>query len=268
MSQDLSPVSRTAIGVARIRAGESARDDRLFDDPYAARFVAAAPPFDAGEPTPERRALGARLAVHVVLRTRYYDDYLLAAVADSVRQVVLLAAGLDARALRLDWPDAVDVFEVDLPPVLAFKERALGDATASCRRVVVPADLTGDWVAALAAAGFDPTRPTAWLVEGLLIYLAAEQVAALLTAITDVSAVGSRLACERGGRMPTVAGVQTGDNVTELWQGGLDRPVDEWLAAHGWTVDVRPLTDVARDYGRPTSSESDSAFVSAERIAG
>ena len=268
MSQDLSPVSRTAIGVAGIRAVESARDDRLFDEPYAALFVAAAPPFDAGPLTPERRALGARLAVHVVVRTRYYDDYLLAAAAGGVRQVVLLAAGLDARAFRLDWPAATEVFEVDLPPVLAFKAKALGEAAPRCRRAVVPADLTGDWIAALGAAGFDPTRPTAWLVEGLLVYLAADQVAALLAAVTDVSAAGSRLACERGGRMPAVAEAQTGGSVTRLWQGGLDRPVDEWLAAHGWTADVHPLSEVAQEYGRPTSGESDSAFVTAVRVAG
>src|SRR3954447_21152784 len=101
----LTGVSKTALGVARIRAGESRRPDRLFDDPYAAAFVAAMPDAyaDMASRSDEQRAIGAALAVHVAIRTRLYDDYLLDAVDRGCRQVVLLAAGLDTRAFRLAW---------------------------------------------------------------------------------------------------------------------------------------------------------------------
>src|SRR4051812_30613145 len=104
--------------MARVRAGESARPDRLFDDPYAAMFATAF----AGA-LPERPStgdtagsrFGVRMVVHATIRTRFYDDYLLDACTTGIRQVVLLAAGLDARAYRLEWPGGVRLFEVDLP---------------------------------------------------------------------------------------------------------------------------------------------------------
>ncbi len=169
-------VGRTAIGVAHVRAEESRRPDRLFHDPYAEAFVAAAPntlPTEH-EASHDLAAWGAEWAVHATIRTRFFDDYLLAAGAAGCRQVVLLAAGLDTRALRLDWPEGTRVFELDLPDMLTFKERVLADhpsrpAPAPCERTTVAVDLRADWPAALTGAGFDPSQPTAWLAEGLLI---------------------------------------------------------------------------------------------------
>jgi hypothetical protein len=129
----LRGVEKTALGVAMVRARESRREDRLFDDPYAQAFVDAAPGAFPEEPaTSEERAalgpmasLGAVFYFHGVIRTRFFDDYLTAAVAAGCSQVVLLAAGLDTRAFRLAWPENTRVFEVDLPDVLAFKETVL-----------------------------------------------------------------------------------------------------------------------------------------------
>ncbi|HEY2427576.1 MAG TPA: SAM-dependent methyltransferase, partial [Acidimicrobiales bacterium] len=106
-------VGRTAIGVAALRAAESERSDRLFADPYAARFVAAAE-WVPGATSPA-------LAVWVAIRTRFLDELVLDATSGKCRQVVLLGAGLDTRAFRLDWPAGVRVFEVDVPDVLDFK---------------------------------------------------------------------------------------------------------------------------------------------------
>src|SRR5215468_4699251 len=175
---ELAEVSKTAIGVALVRAMESQRPDRLFNDPFAMRFIAAAPEYlseraqrrqsEGGDgPTP----MGAALAAHIAVRTRFYDTYLLQACGQGCRQVVLLAAGLDSRAYRLDFPPGVRLFELDLPPVLAFKERVLAGHTPNCERIAVPVDLSTEWAGALRQAGFDPTAPTAWLIEGLLIYL-------------------------------------------------------------------------------------------------
>src|ERR1700753_2808521 len=104
MSQPLAGVARTALGVAAVRAHESARPDRLFDDPFAAAFVAALPdglPARPERPTDAQRHIAAAFAAHAIIRTRFYDESLLAA---GTRQVVLLAAGLDTRAFRLAWP--------------------------------------------------------------------------------------------------------------------------------------------------------------------
>ena len=195
-------VGRTALGVAMVRAIESRRGDRLFRDPYAAAFLAAAPAvFDIGG----RGAVaclgglssaGAAFWSHAVIRTRFFDDYLLAATGQGIRQVVLLAAGLDTRAFRLDWPAGVRLFELDLAGVLDFKRRVLDERAAKprCDRRPVAADLRTDWAAPLARAGLRPDQPTAWLLEGLLIYLSADEVIDLLTTLGGLSATGSRVA--------------------------------------------------------------------------
>jgi methyltransferase (TIGR00027 family) len=164
-SQPLRGVGKTALGVAVVRARESRREDRLFDDPYAQAFVAAAPgAFPDGRPeTGGRRAtpgplasLGAAFYAHAVIRTRFFDDYLTTAATAGCGQVVLLAAGLDTRAFRLAWPAGTRLFELDPPDVLTFKESvpAACGAVPRCERVTVPADLREDWPRALASSGF------------------------------------------------------------------------------------------------------------------
>src|SRR4051812_18154369 len=111
-------VSRTALGVARIRAAESRRSAALFADPYAEVLLAAAPALEPVPATEAAQAVYRRLSFQVVIRTRFYDDFLLAAVGAGCTQVVLLAAGLDTRAQRLSWPTGTRLFELDLPPVL------------------------------------------------------------------------------------------------------------------------------------------------------
>src|SRR6266508_3496513 len=127
--------------------------------------------------------------------TRFFDDQARAACTAGVRQVVLLAAGLDCRAFRLDWPAGVRLFELDLPEVFAFKERVLASVRAAprCARVLVAADLREQWPGALTAAGFDQTAATGWLAEGLLPYLHPTDSEQLLATVTAVSAPGSRV---------------------------------------------------------------------------
>jgi methyltransferase (TIGR00027 family) len=141
---------------------------------------------------------GAAFWSHAVVRTRFFDDYLADAAGGGIRQVVLLAAGLDTRAYRLPWPVGVRLFELDLPEVLDFKQRVLDQqaATARCDRRAIGVDLRQDWVRPLSEAGLQPDRPTAWLVEGLLAYLSADETARLLTTVGDLSAGGSRAAFE------------------------------------------------------------------------
>lgn len=267
-------VGRTALGVARIRAAESARPDRLFDDPLAAAFAAAAPADQAsidGQPPGPGGTPVSLLGFRVVIRTRFYDDYLLGAVAAGCRQVVLVAAGLDGRAFRLDWPDGVSLFELDQPEVLEFKAAVLSGqgARPRCRRAGVPVDLRGDWSAQLTGAGFDPAQPTAWLVEGLLIYLSSDQAARLLTDLGSLSAPGSQVALERGDAAPSlireISATPRGARLAALWQGGLGQDNAAWLAGHGWRSARHDLAEVATRYGRPAPDDARSGFVTATR---
>jgi methyltransferase (TIGR00027 family) len=269
-----SGVGRTAIGMARVRAEESRRPDRLFDDPYAQAFVAAAP-----GALPEEHAAsgqlgswGAAISVQGVLRTRFFDDYLLAACQAGCRQVVLLAAGLDSRAFRLAWPPGVRLFELDLPEVLAFKQRVLAGegAVPRCARTVLAVDLRGDWPAELTGAGFAPAEPTAWLAEGLLIYLSASEAARLLAAVGQLSAPGSQLALER--RTPADArllvqarAIPALAEVSAMWRGGLGEDAPDWLARHGWQPQSHDRAALAASYGRPLDGPWIGGFLTAVR---
>ena len=268
-TEPLSGVGGTALGVARARAWESRRPGGLFDDPYAKAFVAASPPATSPSASPPARPGGsrARLAFHVIIRTRFYDDYLLGACEAGCRQVVLLAAGLDTRAYRLPWPDGVRLYELDLPEVLAFKDKVLTgeNAAARCSRTALPVDLREDWPARLVEAGLDPARPTAWLIEGLLVYLTADEAAHLLTRVGDLSAPGSRVSFERNNAARVIAEQdRTGiEEYAELWKGGLGPDTAGLLAGHGWRTEAHDLTTVAAAYDRPLPDPSLSGFLTA-----
>ena len=264
--ETLSPVSRTAVGVARIRAAESRRADRLFDDPYAAALVAA-----LDEPAPDQPSsdgtLRAALILHVIVRTVFYDDFLLRATADGLRQVVVLGAGLDTRAWRLPWPADVSVFELDLPAVVESKAAVMNayDDDLHCRRVVVPIDLRHDWRTALAEAGHRSDLPTAWLAEGLLVYLEPAEAEQLLADVDTASAAGSRLACELGdAARARAAGQWAQGSVPTLWRGGVEDAAG-WLDRHGWSAQRHGLAELAESYGRPVANSTTAAFIEARR---
>lgn len=276
----LKGVAKTALGVAMVRARESLRNDRLFNDPYAQRFLDAAPGAFPAEPTSAEdlakrgpmASLGAVFAFHAVLRTRFFDDYLLTATATDCAQVVLLAAGLDTRAFRLPWPGGVRVFELDLPEVFAFKEAVLAgcDAVPTGERSVVPVDLRESWTGEFVAAGFDHIAPTAWLAEGLLLYLTADEAARLLTAVGELSTPSSQLAFEHGNiagsaLLAQTCGMPTMEEYTSLWKGGLGEDVPGWLSRHGWQPQIHDLAELAASYGRLVSGPSSGGFLTAVR---
>jgi methyltransferase (TIGR00027 family) len=134
----------------------------------------------------------------MAVRTKYFDDYFVEATDGGVRQVVILASGLDSRAYRLPWPAGTVVYEIDQPRVIEFKSSTLAavGAEPTAARRTIPIDLRADWPAALKAAGFDTTAPTAWLAEGLLIYLPPDAQDRLFDNIAALSAPGSTIATE------------------------------------------------------------------------
>lgn len=197
-------VGLTALLVAAARAIETNRHDPLARDVYAEHFVLAAPA-SAGWPVRmqqvpdgEANPLWGRFARYFGLRTRVFDDFLLRSVREDARQVVLLGAGLDARAFRLDWPPDCVIFEIDREGVLAFKHEVLDGLSAAPKaaRVPIPVDLRADWVGALTDAGFDTAAPSVWLAEGLLFYLPNTAETYLIDTVDRLSAGGSTLTFE------------------------------------------------------------------------
>ncbi|MEU2629916.1 class I SAM-dependent methyltransferase [Kitasatospora sp. NPDC007106] len=247
----------TAVGVARVRALESERENALFRDPLAKAFAAAGGLWPASPPPEDEAARRRRLAVSfsIVIRTRFLDDLLLEASAAGVRQVVLLGAGMDSRAFRTDWPEGTRLFEVDTAAPLDFKAAVLRRerAVARCERITVAVDLREDWPGALAAAGHDPALPTVWIAEGLLIYLPEDAVELLLTRIGALSAVGSRMGLTLGSRgvVERFGADAVPGSAASLWVSEMpDDPVG-WLAGHGWDADSHTLRELAAAYGRP-----------------
>ncbi len=273
--ESLVGVSETALGAAEMRAEESLRRERLFNDPYAAAFVAAAPPLFPDLPSidddPTMAALKEEFVTGIAIRTRFYDDYLSAACDAGCRQVVLLAAGLDTRAFRLDLPADARLFEVDLPELFAFKEKVLAQqhATPKCSRTIVGIDLRDDWPARLTAAGFDPTATSAWTAEGLLPYLSNNDAARLLTNVGELSTTGSRLSFDYDefadnstlSKLRATPGMQ---EVASMWEGGLSQNPEEWMQAHGWQVSTQQRTAFATSYGRPLADPT-GGFLEATR---
>jgi methyltransferase (TIGR00027 family) len=261
-------VGSTALFVATARALEAQKPDPVAADPYAAVFCRAvggewADVLDGGAPDhPLKTEFGHYFVDFQAVRTRYFDTYFEAAAAVGVRQVVILAAGLDSRAYRLHWPDGTVVFELDQPRVLDFKREALaahGDQPAVERREVA-VDLRNDWPQALRDNGFDPSKPSAWIAEGLLIYLPATAQHQLFAGIDSLAAPGSHLALEES--VPLEADAFEAKREEEL-AGGNDRtfftlvyneqhaPAHEWFGARGWWAATTPLPYQLRALGRP-----------------
>ena len=263
-------VGVTALGVASGRAMETHRPDGLVRDPYAEAFVDAAAeeirlPARPADVDDESAADWREQSAYIGVRSRFFDGVLSAAAADGVRQVVLLAAGLDTRAQRLGWPAGTAVYEVDQVGVLDFKDDVLAghratDAGGGAERVEVRVDLREDWPAALRDAGFDPQVPTAWLAEGLLPYLPAQAEVDLFDRITELSAPSSRLAVEHFGDVVDLDAAddsafaslsrRLGLDVRELFFAD-DRPdAEERLASLSWAVTGKSATELADAYGR------------------
>ena len=206
-------VGSTAVMVAAARAGETDRDNPLIRDPYARMLVLGAGTgvwdfvlaedfvANVAEVDVQAAAIFEHMSNYQAVRTHFFDDYFSKARRAGIRQVVILASGLDSRAYRLDWPAATTVYEIDQPKVLEYKSSILtgqGVRPAAERREV-PMDLRFDWPKALREAGFDAAKPTAWLAEGLLMYLPADAQDRLFEQVTELSAPGSRVAAETAG---------------------------------------------------------------------
>jgi methyltransferase (TIGR00027 family) len=193
----IDPIGATSRLTAAARARENLRTDPLFLDPWA-DALAGAEGFAAFDRHNAARAVGGEFVENptFAIRTRFFDDLLLAEARErNVRQIVIVAAGLDTRAFRLQWPPETDLYELDQPQVLAYKNEIVPADTAdpTCRRHVVGVDLRQPWVPALCTAGFSRDRPSVWLAEGLTFYLDEAAVRRLFTDVAGIAAAGDTL---------------------------------------------------------------------------
>lgn len=273
-----SSVGATATMVAAARAIATNADNPVISDQFAEPLVRA-----VGVDFFTRWATGDLAAADVdddesswklshmpdamAARTRFFDSFFLDAAAAGIRQAVILASGLDARAYRLAWPADMTVFEIDQPEVIEFKTTTLKDLGAAPKADLrtVAIDLRQDWPAALREAGLDTTAPTAWIAEGLLGYLPPEAQDRLMDNITALSADGSRLGVEAIPRRPErdmEEGREMMRRSTAKWRDhgfeldwaelgfeGERKDVASYLDDLGWRSDGKPMSQLLADNG-------------------
>jgi methyltransferase (TIGR00027 family) len=288
-------VGATATMVAAARAVATNADNPLINDQFAEPLVRAvgidflsrlatgdlnAADVDEDDSTWKLQQMPDAMAA----RTRFFDAFFAEATQAGIRQAVILASGLDARAYRLDWPTGMTVFEVDQPEVIAFKTETLADlgAAPTTDRRTVAVDLRNDWPAALTEAGFDRTQPTAWIAEGLLGYLPPEAQDRLLDNIAALSAAGSRLATEAIPDMADVDKEQARElmrKATDNWRAhGFELDFDElgyqgdrndvavYMDTLGWASVGRPMSELLAEYGLPPVPQSNDSVSMADTI--
>lgn len=277
-------VGVTALGVAGGRAAETRSPNPLINDPFARLFLDATgdgvwqiylsdePPAELAEVDPGFGKRTEAMKSYIGSRTKYFDEFFVDAAAAGVGQSVILAAGLDARAWRLAWPQGSVVYEIDQPKVLAFKLETLQSHGAEpiARLVDVGVDLRQNWPKALVEAGFDPSVPTSWSAEGLLPYLPPEAQDLLFDRIQSLSAPGSRIAVEaftgdffsdesvakrkeqmeKYREVAQKLGSDAGTDIGELLYDGKRTEVTDWLGAHGWKVTAIGAEELMAGYGR------------------
>jgi methyltransferase (TIGR00027 family) len=278
-----SSVGTTATMVAAARAVATASGRGIIDDPLAAPLVRAVgldfftkmvdgelditqfPDF-----TPERVDA---MVDGMALRTKFFDDYFVAAGDAGIRQAVILASGLDSRAYRLPWPGGTTVYELDQPQVMEFKTDTLSrlGAKPTAQRRAIGVDLRDDWPSALRDAGWDAGQPTAWCAEGLLIYLPPEAQDRLFDTIIGMSAPGSTLAteyapgivdldAERAQAASATFAAQGLDlDMAALVYTGQRHSAMDYLGERGWQVTAVPTSELFSRNGlrAPEPNEQD-----------
>ncbi len=294
-------VGVTALQVAAARAAETVSESPLISDPFARMFldeagngiwnVYAEPGLlDAADA--DVRAPVRAMIDFMAVRTVFFDEFFLAAADAGLRQIVILASGLDARAWRLPWPEHTTVYELDQPKVLDFKAATLGrhGAHPTSDLVYVPVDLRQNWPTTLRDNGFDPSIPTAWSAEGLLRYLPAQAQDLLFERIHSQSAAGSWLADnatgaetldpvrlvrqrERMQRLRTVAArlIDTEiPDLEDLWYAEQRTDAAARLGEHGWNTSTTALHELLARHGRSELAGDlmPNLLVSAQRTPG
>ncbi|MBV9321574.1 MAG: class I SAM-dependent methyltransferase [Mycobacterium sp.] len=290
-----SSVGATATMVAAARAMATRSEPALINDPFAELLVRAVgvdlfTRLASGDLNPadlddDSKAGVSRMSDNMAVRTKFFDDFFLGATNSGIKQAVILASGLDARAYRLPWPAGTVVYEIDQPQVIEFKSRTLAElgVRPTAMRRAVAIDLRNDWPTALRAAGFDPGQPTAWSAEGLLGYLPPDAQDRLLDTITALSAPGSRFATESAPNVDSAEEERLKERmqaVSDRWrEHGFDLDMTElvyfgdrneaapYLSDHGWQMTGRSVAELFAANGF-APIEDDTPFADMRYVSG
>jgi methyltransferase (TIGR00027 family) len=246
--------------VAANRAMETARPHALYRDPLAHDLAG-----DEGRATWRalRESMWPGYATgpdpYLSISIRFFDDAILDAVRmAAIDQVVIVGAGLDTRAFRLEWPRPSDlhVFEVDIAEVFEYKERVLHRLAAQpgCQRSTIVTSPHGSMKRALRRAGFNATRNTAFLIERMQ-YVPADRADRLLREISALASEGSwigfGIASDETLRSAFMQPYLRKLEAAGLppWLFGAGDP-NAWLASHGWNARSRVFGAPDISYGR------------------
>jgi methyltransferase (TIGR00027 family) len=223
---------------------------------------------------------------NMAVRTKFFDEFFIDATNAGIKQAVILASGLDARAYRLPWPVGTTVYEIDQPQVIEFKSRTLAElgAQPTANRRTVAIDLRDDWPAALRSEGFDPDQPSAWSAEGLLGYLPPDAQDRLLDNITALSAPGSRIATDSGPTRDPAHEERIKERfrtVSERWRKhGLDLDMTQlvyfgdrneaavYLSDHGWQMGGSTIRELFAANGLEPIVDDDLPFADRRYVSG
>ena len=243
-------ISDTARWAAVFRARETERADALFRDPYAER-LAGKMGVEIANTLPE----GNSHAWAWVARTYLFDWFIAQEIEQGTDMVVNLAAGLDARPYRMSLPASLQWIEVDLPEILTYKEGILANEKPVCALERVRTDLSDGSARRALFADLDRrAKRILILTEGLLIYLSAEEVAALaddLAArehfqrwILDLASPGLLRVMQR------TTGKQLSEVGAPFKFGPAEGPA--FFTPHGWEpMQVKSLLKTATRFKRP-----------------
>ncbi len=237
-------VSRSSRMMAAVRAIETQRPDALFKDPLAVKLAGDDIIAEIAPSAQEYEDKGTPI---VIVRTRFFDDFLMKEAA-SIRQVVILGAGMDTRAFRLPWQSDTHIYELDRPEVLQYKASVLGNLKTQCHRRSIEVDFREPWVDKLLEAGYQLEIPSVWLMEGFVYYFSENEVHELLKKITQLSAPQSWLGADL---INSYFISKNSGELSKHWKYGCDEP-ENLLSTYNWKASVLQAGDEGANYGRFT----------------
>jgi methyltransferase (TIGR00027 family) len=244
----IANVSDTAFWIAHYRAVESARDDALFRDPYAARLAG-----DRGEQIAATMPRRFMTAWAVVIRTCIIDDYIRSALADGTDAVLNLGAGLDTRPYRMNLPSALLWIEADYPSMIEYKQSRLAAERPRCRLERVQIDLADssarrDLFARADAGG----QRLLVLTEGVVPYLTPADVGALADDLHGLTHLRHWIVDYFS---PAVIRFRQRELKGQMQNAPFRFTPDDWFgffAVHGWALkEIRYLVEEANRLHRP-----------------
>jgi methyltransferase (TIGR00027 family) len=197
--------SKMAEGIAMQRFAESSKsvEDRICYDPYAIHFInpkiiefSIKHPKEAKAKVEHMEKQFPGLSGSILARVRYFDDYLKRFIKNGLEQLVIPGAGYDTRAYRIESMEEVEIFEVDHPNTQIFKIEKIKEIFGKIPDNLnyVPVDFETEKMGMkLLENGYDPTKKTLFILEGLVMYIPPDAVEDILSFTYKNSGSGSSI---------------------------------------------------------------------------